>query len=98
MLKKLQRNVREKNLVTHLVGFLDLESISIDDGVGDCEKQRGQDSFHLKDPAILRMRLVLDGLSLDMMRVGRESCSEAVCSHSRLICQLLVCNMLCLDL
>ena len=46
--------------------------------MGDREKQRGQDSFHLKNPAILRMRLVLDGLSLDMMIVGRESRSEAV--------------------
>ena len=51
--------------------------------MGDRDERRGKDSFPLKDPAILRMRLVLDGLSLDMMIVGRES--EAVRSHGKLL-------------
>jgi hypothetical protein len=51
-----------------------LESISIDDGEGARDNLRREDNFPLNDPAILCMRLVLDGLSLDMMIVRRESC------------------------
>jgi hypothetical protein len=59
--------------------------------VGDRDKRRGEDSFHLKDPAILRRRLVLDGLSLDMMIVGRERRSEAVRSHGKLTVMICHC-------
>jgi hypothetical protein len=62
-----------KNVHTHLVGLLEHESISIDNGVGARGKRRRDDSFPLKDPPILRMRSVLDDLSLDMMIVRRES-------------------------
>ena len=34
-----------------------------------------EDNSPLKDQAILRMRLVLDGLSLEMMIIKRERCS-----------------------
>ena len=67
-----QWRVGEKNLVTHLVGLSNLESISIDDGVGARDKWRREDSFPLKDPAILRMRLLSGCLSFDMM-IRRES-------------------------
>ena len=62
--------LEKKNLVTHLVGLSELESISIDDGEGPRDNLRREDNFPLKDPATLRMRLVSDGFSLDMMIVG----------------------------
>ena len=40
-------------------GLSELKSILIDEGVGARDKR--EDSFPLKDPAILRMRLVSDG-------------------------------------
>ena len=59
--------------VAHLVlGLSELEPISIDDE-GSRDKCIREDSFPLKDPAMLRMRLVLDSLLLDMMIVRRES-------------------------
>ena len=69
-------SVGEKNLATHLLLAGELskpESISIDDGVGVRGLWRREDNFPLKDPAILRMRLVSGCLSLDMMIVRRES-------------------------
>ena len=69
-------SVGEKNLATHLLlawGLSKPESISIDDGVGVRGLWRREDNFPLKDPAILRMRLVSGCLSLDMMIVRRES-------------------------
>ena len=63
-----------KDLVTHLVGLSELESISIDDGEGARDKWRREDNFPLKDPVILRMRFVSDGFLLEMMIVGWEIC------------------------
>ena len=45
----------------------ELGSISINDGVGARDKRRREENFPCKEPAILRMGLFLDGLSLDMM-------------------------------
>ena len=80
-------NVEEENLVTHIVlvvvGLSEFESI--DDGVGVRDKRRKdsrEDTFPLKDPGILRMRLVPCGLSLDIMIVRRESRSSQA-SHVR---------------
>jgi hypothetical protein len=50
----------------------ELESISINDGVGARDKRRREDNFPCKEPAILRMGLFLDGLSLDMMMIVKE--------------------------
>ena len=59
--------------VAHLVlGLSELEPISIDDEVGSRDKCIREDSFPLKDPAMLRMRLALDGLLLDMMIVREK--------------------------
>ena len=63
-----------KDLFTHLVGFSELESISIDSGEGARDKWRREDNFPLKDPVILCMRLVSDGFLLEMMIVGWEIC------------------------
>ena len=59
---------------THLVsafgvaiGLSELESMSIDNGVGARDKLRREESCLFKDLAILPMGLFLDGLSLDMM-------------------------------
>ena len=71
--KLLQWNVGWKNLVTHHVGLSELESISIDDGVGVRDKWRKEDNFPLKDPVIFRMRLDSGGLWLEMMIVEREN-------------------------
>ena len=57
----------------HDVGLSELESISIDDGLSARDTCRREDNLPLTVPAILRMRSVLDGLSLDMMIVRRES-------------------------
>ena len=79
-------NVEEKNLVTHLVLVLVVglsEFESIDDGVGVRDERRREDTFPLKDPAILRMRLVPCGLSSDIMIVRRESRSSQA-SHDKL--------------
>jgi hypothetical protein len=46
--------------------------MSVKDVVGARDKWRREDSFPFKDPAILRMGLFLDGLSLDMVTVKRE--------------------------
>ena len=72
-----QWNVEEKDLITHLVGLSVLGSISIDDGVDarDSDKWR-EDNFSSKDPEFLRMQLVSDDFSLDMMTVRRESRSH----------------------
>ena len=35
--------------------------------MGARDKRRSEDNFPLNDPAVLRMRLFSDGLSLDMM-------------------------------
>ena len=67
---------RRKDLVTHPVGSLELESISIDDGEGARDKWKREDNFRLKDPVILRMRFVSDGFLLDMMIVRWENCCE----------------------
>ena len=77
----------EKNLVTRLAGLSELESISMNDGVGARDEWRREDNFSLKDPAISGMGLVFDGLSLDKMMVRSESRSEAVricSSHGKL--------------
>ena len=66
------------NSVAHLVGLSELEPIPIDAEVGSRDKRIREDNFPLKDPAILRMRLVSDDLLLDMMIVRRES--RRVCS------------------
>ena len=42
---------------THFVPLSELESMSIDDGVGAGDKRRREDNFPLKDPAILLMRV-----------------------------------------
>jgi hypothetical protein len=47
----------------------ELGSISINDGVGARDKRRREDNFRCKEPAILRMGLFSDGLSLDMMMI-----------------------------
>ena len=58
--------------------------------MGARDEGRREDNFSLKDPAILRMRLVSGSLSLDMMIVRREqevAVTEAVrlCpSHGKL--------------
>ena len=52
-----------------MVGLSELKSISIDDGVGARDKWRREDNFPLKDPAILRMRLVSEGFSLNMLKL-----------------------------
>jgi hypothetical protein len=68
-----QRKLGEKNFVTHLVGLSELESITIDDGVGARDKGRREENFPLKvSTNFLRMRSS-DRLSLDMMIVRRES-------------------------
>jgi hypothetical protein len=59
---------RGKSSVTHLVGLSELESNLIDFEVGLEEKVTS-----LKGPAILRMQLVSDCLSLEMMIVRGES-------------------------
>jgi hypothetical protein len=46
--------------------------------VGARDKRGREDDFASKDPAILRIRLVSDGFSLDMMTVRKES--RTVCS------------------
>ena len=66
----------EKSIqITHLasVALSELELISIDGAVGARDERRKDDNFPFTDPAILRMRLVSDGLLLDMMIVRRES-------------------------
>ena len=73
-----------KDSVTHLVGLSELESISIVDGVGARDERRREDNFSLKGPVILRMRLVLGTLSLEMLIVKREitiNSSAAVTAH-----------------
>ena len=50
----------------------ELESIPINNGVGARDKRRREDNFSCKEPAILRMGLFLDGLSLDMMMIVKE--------------------------
>ena len=67
---------RQNDLVTHLVPALvvamslsELGSTSIDNGMGARDKRRRDDNFPGKDPAILRMDLFLDDLSVDMMIV-----------------------------
>ena len=57
--------------VAHLVGLSALEPISFDAEVGSRDKRIREEIFSLKDPAMLRMRLVSDGLLLDMMIVRR---------------------------
>ena len=57
--------------VAHLVGLSELEPISIDAEVGSRDKRIREENFSLKDPAMLRIRLVSDGLLLDMMIVRR---------------------------
>ena len=47
-----------------------------------------EEEFPLKDPAILRMRLVSDGLSLEMMIVRREK--SQVCSSNGKLAQELI--------
>ena len=74
--------LEKRILVTHLVGLSELESISIDDGVGARDKWRREDNFPLREPATLRMRLVC-GLLLDMMIVRREGRSEALYEFAR---------------
>ena len=69
--------------VAHLVGLSELEPVPIDDEVGSRDKWIREDSFPLKDPAMLRMRLVLDCLLLDMMIV-REKVAWACSSHDKL--------------
>ena len=44
----------------------ELGSIPINDDLGARDKRRREDNFPCKEPAILRMGLFLDGLSLDM--------------------------------
>ena len=61
--------MKKKNPVTHAVGLSELESISIGDAR---DKWKREDNFFLRLPATLCMRLVLGGLSLDMMIVRRE--------------------------
>ena len=51
-----------------------------------------EDNFSLKDPAILRMRLVSEDLSFDIMIVRREStlgCASLLFSRSTLSVQVL---------
>ena len=71
-----QWNVVEKNSVTHFARLSELESISIDNGVGARDKYRREDSdkFFFLYSATSRMRLDSDSLLLDMI-VKRESCS-----------------------
>jgi hypothetical protein len=47
----------------------ELGLILINDGVGARDERRREDNFPCKEPAILRMGLFLDGLSLDMMMI-----------------------------
>ena len=69
--KMLEKSIQ----ITHLsrVALSDLELISIDGAVGARDERRKEDNLPFTDPAILRMRLAPDGLSLDMMIVRRES-------------------------
>ena len=78
-----QWRVGEKNLVTHLEGLSNLESISIDNRVDARDKVRGEDGFPSKYPATLCMRMVSGCRSLDMIRRETWICSWAqgcVCS------------------
>jgi hypothetical protein len=50
----------------------ELGSISINDGMGVRDKRRREENFPCKEPAILRMGLFLDDLSLDMMIIVKE--------------------------
>ena len=72
--KLFQWNVEEKYIVTHLVLVVVVlsELESIDDEVGAHDEWR-EDSFPLKDPTGLGMRLIPCGLSLNIMIVRRES-------------------------
>ena len=73
---------REKDSVAHLVGLSEFKSISIDDGVAARDKWSREDKLPLKDPAILRIRLVSDGLLLDMTIVRKRTRSSGVSSSS----------------
>jgi hypothetical protein len=64
--------LEKRILVTHFVGLSELESLSIDDEVGARDESRREDNFPLKNPAILRMQLVLGCLSFDMTILRRE--------------------------
>ena len=61
-------------IATHFEGLS--ESISIDDGVGARDKWRRECKFPLKNPAILRLRLILGGLLLDTMIGQIRVCSS----------------------
>ena len=68
-------------IATHFEGLS--ESISIDDGVGARDKWRRECKFPLKDPAILRLRLILGGLLLDTM-IGQIRAVRVCSSHDNL--------------
>ena len=65
-------NAGENDLVTHLVGLSELESISIDDGEGARDKWKREENLPLKDPANLRMRLASGCFLLAMMIVSEK--------------------------
>ena len=73
--------VRRSPLLVLVVGLSEFESI--DNGVGIRDEWRREDTFPLKDPAILHMWLVPCSLSLDIMIVRRESHSSQA-SHDKL--------------
>jgi hypothetical protein len=53
----------------------ELGSISIDGDVGARDERRREENFPCKEPAILRMEFLLNGLSLDMMMIVKEDLS-----------------------
>ena len=59
-----------------VIRLSELEFTSIDDGVGRFGRWRREDNFSLKDRVTLVLRLVLDGLSLDMMMMMVRSKSN----------------------
>ena len=81
-----QWNVVEKNFVTHFARLSELESISINNGVGARDKYRREDSdkFFFLYSATSRMRLVSDGLLLDMIVRTQERKPQLWTSHGKL--------------
>ena len=64
-----------KEVGASVMWLSELESTLIDDGMGWRDKCKREDNFPLTYRTALVIRLFLNGLSLDMMMIGKRECS-----------------------